>query len=64
MKLMNEATAVRGGVKEFRGKYVRELLSGRKGAIEFGSKVCIGSNDFRMIVFRPTMQRFDLLRVR
>ena len=57
-------TAVKGGAKVFRGKYVRELLSGRKGQIETGTKVCVGSNDYRLIVYRPTLQRFDLLQLR
>jgi len=64
MKKNNNGSAVKGGARVFRGKYVRELISGRKGPIEFGSKVCIGSNDFRMIVYRPTMERFDMLAVR
>lgn len=64
MKMKMNGSEVKGGVKEFRGKYVRELISGRKGKIEIGTKVCLGSNEFRLIVFRPTMRRFDLLRVR
>jgi hypothetical protein len=52
----------RGGV--FRGKYVREIISGRKGAVEIGSRVCTGAGRFVMIVFRQSMQRFDLVEVK
>ena len=51
-----------GGV--FRGKYVRELISGRKGAIEIGTKVCVGGGRFLMVIYRATMQRFDLVEVK
>jgi hypothetical protein len=64
MNMNKTAAAVRGGVKVFRGKYVRELISGRKGMIETGTKVCIGAGRFLMIAFRPSMKRYDLLEVR
>jgi len=52
----------RGGV--FRGKYVRELISGRKGPIELFNRYCVGGGRFLVVAFRPTLQRFDLLEVR
>ncbi|MFA5424819.1 MAG: hypothetical protein WC374_13275 [Phycisphaerae bacterium] len=64
MKKNENMTAVRGGARAFRGKYVRELLSGRKGLIETGTKVCIGAGRFMLIAFRPTLKRYDLLEVR
>jgi hypothetical protein len=64
MKKNNNGSAVKGGSRVFRGKYVRELISGRKGPIEFGSKVCIGAGRVFLIVFRPSMKRYDLLEVR
>lgn len=60
--MKNKTNGKRGGV--FRGKYVRELTSGRKGAIEFGSRVCVGAGRFLLVAFRPSMGRFDLLEVR
>jgi hypothetical protein len=55
---------MKGGARAFRGKYVKELLSGRKGMIEKGTKVCIGAGRFLLIAFRPTLKRYDLLEVR
>lgn len=52
----------RGGV--FHGKYVRELISGRKGAVEFGSRVCIGAGRFVMVIYRQALQRFDLVELK
>lgn len=63
MKKTNKS-AVSGGAKVFRGKYVRELISGRKGLIETGTKVCVGAGRFLLIAFRPSLNRFDLLEVR
>lgn len=48
----------------FRGKYVRELISGRKGPIELFNRYCVGGGRFLVVAFRPTLQRFDLLEVR
>jgi len=61
---MKKNEMMKGGARAFRGKYVKELLSGRKGMIEKGTKVCIGAGRFLLIAFRPTLKRYDLLEVR
>lgn len=64
--MMNEKVrkmSMRGGVRTFRGKYVREVVSGRKGAVEFGTRVCMGAGRFVMIVFRQALNRYDLVEI-